>query len=211
MQNNCYPFVNLPLGFPYDALEPFIDRETMQVHHDRHLKTYIDNLNAILKDCPSLQRLTLEQLILKSDSLCGNLKTAVKNNAGGVYNHRFFFDGLKNPSPQPYGALYDSVIRCFKSFDRFKSEFKKAALSVFGSGYAWLVWDGCRLRIITAPNQATPLGVKMFPILNLDVWEHAYYLKHLNLRGEYIDDWFNVINWETAERRFQCALTGEFC
>ena len=201
MYNNYYPFVNLPLNFAYDSLEPYIDEKTMHLHHDRHLQTYIDNLNDVLKDNPRLQRLSLEQLIISADRLPCKLRDKVKNNAGGVFNHRFFFDGLRNPSEnQPSGALEEKINRQFGSFSEFKAEFKKAALSVFGSGYAWLVGNGCGLKIITTPNQNCPIAQGFRPIITVDVWEHAYYLKHYNLRGDYIDDWFKIINWEQAEK-----------
>ncbi len=201
MENNNYPFVNTPLPYDYDALEPFIDEKTMYLHHDRHLQTYIDNLNAVLEKYPELQKLSLEQLIKISGRLPKQLQTAVRNNAGGVYNHRFFFSGLTNPaSKEPHGRLAQAINQCFNDFDQFESEFKKAALSVFGSGYAWLVYSRHRLRVVTTPNQNTPIEQGLCPILNIDVWEHAYYLKHYNKRADYVDDWFNIINWDKAEQ-----------
>lgn len=203
MENNFYPFVNYPLPYDYDALKPYIDEKTMHLHHDKHLQTYIDNLNNVLEKYSQLQKLSLEQLIKISRRLPKHIQTAVRNNAGGVYNHRFFFDGLKNPSQrEPSSRLAEVIGRTFGSYQGFKDEFKKAALSVFGSGYAWLVYDKCRLRIITTQNQNSPIEKRMCPILTIDVWEHAYYLKHYNVRADYIDDWFNIINWDKAEENF---------
>lgn len=199
MESQCYPYVNLPLPYGYGALEPYIDEKTMRLHHDKHLQTYIDNLNKALEEHPYLQRRTLEQLVQGS----AGLPEAIRSNAGGVYNHRFYFDLLKNPAAAgPDGALREAVRCCFGDEQRFRDLFKKAALSVFGSGYAWLAWDRGRLRIVTTPNQSSPLEQGMCPILNVDVWEHAYYLKHYNLRAAYLDDWFQVLDWAQAERNF---------
>lgn len=207
MENDYYPFVNLPLGYDEDALEPFIDEKTMQLHHDRHLQTYINNLNDVLKDYPNLQKLSLEQLIRNSSRIQKRIRKRLKNNAGGVYNHRIFFDNLKKDSKdRPSGRLENAIDRKFGSFDKFKDDFKKAALSVFGSGYAWLVEDKGRLRIVTSRNQNSPIEKRQCPILVLDVWEHAYYLKHYNMRGEYVDDWFNVVNWDMAEKNFNKCM-----
>lgn len=201
MENNFYPFENLPLPYSFDSLEPYIDEETMRIHHDKHLQTYINNLNNLLKENPCLQRLSLENLIKRNLNLPCKISTAVRNNAGGVYNHRFYFDLLENPTDsKPSGVLLNKIECCFKSFDNFKSEFKKAALSVFGSGYAWLVSDCGKLRIVTTANQNNPMSVGLKPILTIDVWEHAYYLKHYNLRSDYNDDWFNVINWDNVSK-----------
>lgn len=202
MKNNRYPFVNLPLPYPYNALEPYIDKKTMHLHHDRHLQTYIDNLNALLKNHPRLQQLSLWQLITASGQLPKPLQTSVRNNAGGVYNHRFFFQGLTPSSQTPSGRLIEAIRCQFGSLVRFQASFKEAALSVFGSGYTWLVYDGQMLRLMTTPNQNCPIEQGLCPILTLDVWEHAYYLKHYNVRSAYIDDWMSIIDWEQAEKQF---------
>ena len=208
IENQYYPFVNLPLPYAYDALEPFIDEKTMHLHHDRHLQTYIDNLNAALKNEPGLQKLSLEQLIRTAERLPERLGTPLKRNSGGVYNHRFYFEGLAAPSEEePGGLLLEKISRQFGSFEKFKAAFKEAALSVFGSGYAWLVYDRGRLRILTTPNQCSPLAQGLCPLLTIDVWEHAYYLKHSNLRADYIDDWFEVVNWGEVERRMRRAAS----
>lgn len=201
--NSHYPFVNTPLPYAYDALEPFIDEKTMHLHHDRHLQTYIDNLNRLLEENPALQRYSLEQLLSVWRRLPCHLRIPVRNNAGGVYNHRFYFDGLSEPGvSRPAPRLFQEMTRQFGSPENFKTQFKDAALSVFGSGYAWLLSDRGTLKIVTSANQDTPWGGALTPVLNIDVWEHAYYLKHYNVRAAYIDDWFRVINWEQAECRF---------
>ncbi|MGN0334635.1 MAG: superoxide dismutase [Lachnospiraceae bacterium] len=203
MENNCYPFTNLPLPYAFDALEPWIDEKTMELHHDKHLQTYIDNLNDALKKYPRLQKFSLEELLCNLCQFPQNVQQTIRNNAGGVYNHRLFFDLLTPDSNrQPEGNLYCAIIQNFFSYDHFKETFKKTALSVFGSGYAWLVFHRGKLRIVTTANQNTPLESGMCPLLLIDVWEHAYYLKHYNQRNSYIDDWFQVINWEKAEQIF---------
>ena len=202
--NTCYPFVNTPLPYEYNSLEPFIDEKTMYLHHDRHLQTYIDNLNSLIEANPALQKWTLQQFLLYWHRLPLQLQIPVRNNAGGVYNHRFFFNGMKNPEDASHGEkLINEINKQYNCFEDFKSQFKKAALSVFGSGYAWLVTDRRKLKIITTANQNTPIEHGQIPLLNIDVWEHAYYLKHYNVRAAYIDDWFNVINWEMIEQRFK--------
>lgn len=210
MKNNYYPFVNQPLPYDYQALEPFIDEKTMHLHHDRHLQTYIDNLNGILEKEPKLQKLSLEQLIQISGKLPCRLQAPVRNNAGGVYNHRFFFQGMVQPAPKvPGETLLGPIRQQFGSLEKCLEDFKQAALSVFGSGYAWLVWSPKGLRILTTPNQNCPVEWGLRPILVIDVWEHAYYLKHYNLRKDYIEDWRQVINWEWAEDNFLCATHGK--
>lgn len=201
MENNYYPFVNLPLPYDYDSLEPFIDEKTMLLHHAKHLQTYIDNLNLILKECSSLQRLSLEQLLKKAAYQPSCRKTAILNNAGGIYNHRFFFEMMTPLSEKrPSNNLSKAIDNCFGSFEIFKNEFKSASLSVFGSGYAWLVLDkGGKMRIITTSNQNTPIAAGLTALVCIDVWEHAYYLKHNNRRSDYFDDWFNLIDWSKAE------------
>lgn len=209
LENNYYPFVNLPLPYEFDAMEPYIDAKTMQLHHDRHLQTYIDRLNEALKDHKQLQRLSLEQLVRVSGRLPFGIRQEIRNNAGGVYNHRLYFDLLTNPAAgEPGGKLADAIAHCFGSFAGFSRLFTQAALGVFGSGYAWLVRDCSRLRIVTTPNQDSPLSAGLCPILAVDVWEHAYYLKHYNLRADYLADWFRVIRWDYAERLYTDCIRG---
>jgi Fe-Mn family superoxide dismutase len=207
--NQHYPFVNTPLPYGYDALEPYIDGRTMQLHHDRHLETYINNLNAILINYKELHDLSLEELIGKALFYPPEIKNPIINNAGGVYNHQFYFnaihplstmDGEKN---MPVGELSQGIDQVFGSVEQFKHQLTKAALSVFGSGYAWLIAGaGGRLTIVTTPNQNTPQLARYAPILNVDVWEHAYYLKHANRRADYLTDWFQLINWKEANQKF---------
>ena len=205
-RNIHYPFTNTPLPYSYDALEPFIDEETMHLHHDRHLQTYIDNLNRFLEENPSLQKFSLEELLTIWRRLPCHLQTPLCNSAGGVYNHRFYFDSMTPPgSSCSAPRLFEAMSCQFGSPENFRAQFKEAALSVFGSGYAWLVLDRGCLKIVTSANQNTPLTCSRTLILNIDVWEHAYYLKHYNLRADYIDDWFRVVNWGMAENRY----TGE--
>ena len=204
MENNYYPFENLPLPYDYTDMEPYIDSKTMSIHHDKHLQTYIDNLNSVLKDNPELQKWSLVELIAKAGEIPEDIQGMVRNNAGGVYNHRLYFDMLKNPAEkQPIGKLAEAINNEFGSFDEFKDTFKGVALKIFGSGYAWLTLDSGKLRIVATPNQNNPIENHMYPILTLDVWEHAYYLKYKNLRTKYIDAWFNIINWQLADQRFR--------
>lgn len=195
MNNNQYPFINTPLPYAFQALEPYIDATTMYLHHEKHLQAYIDNLNKLLAKEPKLQACTLEELT--------QMPGDIGRNSGGVYNHRFYFEGLQPPKKVPRNQLYEEIESQFQSFEAFQRIFKQTALSVFGSGYAWLVWERGIFRIITTANQDVPCLNKMSPVLCIDVWEHAYYLKHYNLRGDYIDNWFKVINWETAQMRWQ--------
>lgn len=208
--NEHYPFVNPPLPYAYDALEPFIDTKTMHLHHDRHLQTYVNNLNEALKDYPQLQGLSLERLIYNAGRLPEGIRQAIINNAGGVYNHILYFNGMINPSSGiQSGNLYSAITKDFGSVDQFLNEFKNQALSVFGSGYAWLVVTPRRnLKIVTSPNQNTPIMRNLCPVLTIDVWEHAYYLKHYNERAAYIDDWFKVVNWEQAEKLYNNCIAG---
>lgn len=209
MENLYYPFVNEPLPYAFDALEPWIDAKTMELNHDRHLQAYIDQLNQILQENPALQRLSLPQLLMQVGKLPGWLQRPVRNQAGGVFNHRFFFESLRPESsaeaeeaPMPEG-LMERIRLDFGSFETFQKKFTEAALSVFGSGYAWLVLVRRRLRIMTTPNQDCPLETGAAALLNLDVWEHAYYLKHYNERAAYVEDWFRVVDWSLVEKRLK--------
>ncbi len=202
--NDFYPFQNTPLPYPYDALEPYIDTKTMELHHDRHLQTYINKLNDVLKEHPFFQKLSLTELLSPCVPLPGRARKEIRNNAGGVYNHRFYFEGLSPAGEKaPVGGLAEAINEEFGGFEQFKLLFSQAAASVFGSGYAWLAAKkNGSLVIVTTANQDTPLADFLTPILNIDVWEHAYYLKHYNMRADYIKDWFNVVNWEKAEERY---------
>lgn len=206
--NEHYPFTNPPLPYAYDALEPFIDTKTMELHHNRHLQTYVDNLNKTLASYPEYQILSLEQLLLYYPHFPRALQTPIRNNAGGVYNHIFYFSKLTPKEEKPFPSFLENRLSItFGSIENFKKQFSVAALSVFGSGYAWLILDHLgNLKITTTANQNTPFSFSIRPLLNIDVWEHAYYLKHYNVRADYITDWSQIINWEQVEKNYRNAL-----
>lgn len=204
------PFVNTPLPYAFDALEPFIDARTMELHHDRHLQTYIDNLNKALEKLPAaFQNCTAAQLAVTNTSALRYVRPAVSRNAGGVFNHRSFFIGMTPDGARhtPCGALGDAILCHFGTQAAFERAFTDTALSVFGSGYAWLTCDrGRRLRLVTTANQDTPMARGLRPLLCCDVWEHAYYLKHQNRRNDYLADWLRVIDWMRADDIFTGAV-----
>jgi len=202
-----YPFKLIGLPYQYNALEPYIDTETVKLHHDKHLKKYVDNLNEILADYPVYQTWGIEKLILNNSALPPSIQTGVKNNAGGVYNHNLYFNIMRPGMQQndPTGDLKDAIIKSFDSLENFYTKFKDAALKVFGSGYAWLIVDlDKELKIVTSANQDVPLNV--FHVLLIDVWEHAYYLKYKNRRDEYINNWQNLIDWQKSEKNYDNAI-----
>ena len=193
--NTHYPFALPPLPYGYSALEPYIDTLTMRLHHDRHLKTYVDNLNKALANYPQYQDWSLERLILESDAVDGAVKTQVKNNAGGVFNHVFFFGEMAGRPLGPDSSLSHGIAEAFGGMERFKQKFAELAAAVFGSGYAWLTEDNAgNLKLISTANQDTPMPLGLNPLLCLDVWEHAYYLKHYNMRGDYISAWLELMS-----------------
>ncbi|MCL1807642.1 MAG: superoxide dismutase [Oscillospiraceae bacterium] len=200
-----YPFALPPLPYAYDALEPHIDTLTMELHHDRHLKTYVDNLNAALKDFPEYHSWSLERLITQANWLPDALRTPVRNNAGGVYNHEFFFSNLTpSQGTHPGEELLAAMGSAFGGFEGFAKDFTAAAMAVFGSGYAFLAANKeGGLSIVKTANQDTVLTSGLCPVACIDVWEHAYYLKHYNKRADYIQDWFNVVDWERATLNYQ--------
>jgi Fe-Mn family superoxide dismutase len=191
------------LPYAEDALEPYIDAQTMNIHHTKHHQAYINNLNAALEKHPDLAGKSLEELLSDLNAVPEDIRTAVRNNGGGTYNHNLFWE-IMGPKMggSPTGAMTKVLESSFGSFDAFKEEFAKAATTRFGSGWAWLVTKGEGLAIISTPNQDTPLSEGMTPILGLDVWEHAYYLKYQNRRPEYISNWWNVVNWDEVSRRY---------
>jgi Fe-Mn family superoxide dismutase len=208
-----YPFKVPDLGYPYDALEPFIDATTMQIHHDKHHAAYVENLNKALASAdPKVQQLTLDELMTGLDTLPDSIRTAVRNNAGGHYNHSLFWKFLKkNENGKPSGDLAKGIDTAFGSFADFQKKFGDAAAKVFGSGWAWLVVDDKELEIASTPNQDNPISKKdekEVPILGIDVWEHSYYLKHQNRRPEYIAAFWNVINWDDVAERYAAAMKG---
>ncbi|MCL6637170.1 MAG: superoxide dismutase [Alicyclobacillus sp.] len=195
-----------PLPYDYNALEPHIDEMTMRIHHDRHHATYVNNLNAALEGHADLQSKSLEDLLRGIDSVPESIRTAVRNNGGGHANHTLFWEIMSpNGGGQPTGALADAINATFGSFEKFKDEFSKAAAGRFGSGWAWLVLDNGKLAITSTPNQDNPLMEGKTPILGLDVWEHAYYLKYQNKRPDYIAAWWNVVNWAEVNKRYEAA------
>ncbi|SFU36385.1 superoxide dismutase [Alicyclobacillus macrosporangiidus] len=196
-----------PLPYDYNALEPHIDEQTMRIHHDRHHGTYVNNLNAALEGHPDLQAKSLDELLRNINSVPESIRTAVRNNGGGHANHSLFWEIMSpNGGGQPTGALADAINSTFGSFEKFKDEFSKAAAGRFGSGWAWLVVDNGKLAITSTPNQDSPLMEGKTPILGLDVWEHAYYLKYQNKRPDYIAAWWNVVNWAEVGKRYEAAV-----
>lgn len=207
--NETYPFKLKPLPYNYDAMEPYIDKETMMLHHDKHFKSYVDGLNSAISPYPKYYSWSLEKLLKSLIFLPNEIKESVRNNGGGVYNHNLYFEGLKNIGSKnvPVGKLADKINEQYINFNNFYNIFKKKALEVFGSGYVWLVLDkNNNLDIIVTPNQDTVLDLNLCPIILIDVWEHAYYLKYHNKRAEYIEGYRNIINWDKAEERFLNCL-----
>ena len=195
-----YQYQLPPLPYPYEALEPYIDAKTMEIHHIKHHQAYIDKLNAALEKYPDLQEKSLEELLSSLEKLPSEIKIAVQNNGGGHYNHSLFWQWLapkNDKNNQPNDKLLQLINRDFGNFDNFKKLFSETAASHFGSGWGWLALDSSgKLKIFSMPNQNNPIMVGMKPILGLDVWEHAYYLKYQNRRLEYIENWWNVVNWK---------------
>jgi Fe-Mn family superoxide dismutase len=195
-----------PLPYAYDALEPYIDTMTMQIHHDKHHAAYVNNLNAALEKHPELFNKSLEQLAGDINSVPEDIRTAVRNNAGGNYNHSLFWPMMSpNGGGEPKGDIARAISETFGSFATLKDTFEKAAIGRFGSGWAWLGFKGGKLAVLSMPNQDAPLMEGLQPLLGIDVWEHAYYLKYQNRRPEYISNWWNVVNWEEVARRFDAA------
>ena len=202
--SQCYPFQQMPLPYPFNALEPDIDAKTMELHYTRHFKGYVDDLNAVLADCPRLQCCPLEELLRCGERVPCNLRASIRHYAGGVFNHAMYFEGLVPGGGQPCGALARLIDCAFGSFEQFKAQFKTKAAGVFGSGYAWLVANRMgRLCIVTTANQDTPLPQGFVPLINIDVWEHAYYLKHYNVRADYIDTWFRAAHFGRASASYE--------
>ncbi|HVP48204.1 MAG TPA: superoxide dismutase [Bryobacteraceae bacterium] len=199
------PFSLPSLPYAADALEPHIDKMTMEIHHGKHHNAYVTNLNKALESAPNLASKTVEELLANNCAIVpDNIKTAVRNNGGGHINHSMFWTimGPKGGG-QPSGALADAIKSTFGGFDSFKEKFNNAGATRFGSGWAWLVKDGSgKLDIYSTANQDSPIMEGKYPVMGLDVWEHAYYLKYQNRRPEYIGAWWNVVNWEEIAKRF---------
>ncbi|SHJ65665.1 superoxide dismutase [Alicyclobacillus tolerans] len=195
-----------PLPYAFNALEPHIDALTMEIHHDRHHGTYVNNLNAALEGHADLQSKSIEELLSHLDAVPENIRTAVRNNGGGHANHSMFWEILSpNGGGAPTGEIAKAIDETFGSFEKFQEEFTKAATGRFGSGWAWLVVDGGKLSIMSTPNQDNPMMEGKKPVLGLDVWEHAYYLKYQNKRPDYIKAFWNLINWAEVNKRFEAA------
>lgn len=200
----AYELPKLP--YAYDALEPNFDKETMEIHHTKHHNTYVTKLNDALKGHDDLASKSVDELVADLNSVPEDIRTAVRNNGGGHSNHTFFWQILSpNGGGEPTGAIKDAIESTFGSFDAFKEKFAEAATGRFGSGWAWLVVNNGNLEITSTANQDSPLTDGKTPILGLDVWEHAYYLKFQNRRPEYITTFWNVVNWDEVNKRFEAA------
>lgn len=198
------PFTLPPLPYPTDALEPHIDKMTMEIHHDKHHNAYVTNLNKALESAPDLANKTVEELLANNcAAVPENIRTAVRNNGGGHANHSMFWT-IMGPKAggQPSGQIAEAIKSTFGGLDQFKEKFNAAATTRFGSGWAWLVKSGGKLDITSTANQDSPIMEGKFPVMGLDVWEHAYYLKYQNRRPDYINAWWNVVNWPEIEKRF---------
>ena len=202
-----------PLPYASNSLEPHIDAQTMEIHHGKHHAAYVNNLNKALESAPDLAGKSAEELIASLANVPEAIRTAVRNNAGGHVNHSFFWKLLKvNDGSGPVGELAKAIDATFGSFDEFKAKFEAAGAGRFGSGWAWLVVQNGKLAIGSTPNQDSPLmgvavaGIEGAPVLGLDVWEHAYYLKYQNRRPDYMKAWWSVVNWEQAEANYKAAL-----
>lgn len=200
-------FSQVQLPYAYGDLEPYIDQATMEIHYSKHHKAYVDNLNKAAAGTPYAS-MNIDEL---QKSIDANTPAAVRNNGGGTWNHNFFWLGMSpNGGAEPQGALGEAIKATWGDFNKFKEEFKKAALGRFGSGWAWLIVADGKLQISSTPNQDNPLmpvaDVKGWPLLSIDVWEHAYYLKYQNKRGDYIENYWNVVDWKRASELYQKAL-----
>jgi superoxide dismutase, Fe-Mn family len=199
-----------PLPYDYNALEPYIDTHTMQLHHDKHHAAYVTNLNAAVQSHAQFASLPVEQLIQRLNELPENIRTAVRNNGGGHANHSMFWEIMaKGAGGKPAGPLADEITKTFGDFAAFQQQVKQAAVGRFGSGWAWLVLADGKLQVISTPNQDSPYMKNQLPILGVDVWEHAYYLKYQNKRPDYVDAWWNVVNWKVVGERFAKAKAGK--
>ncbi len=193
-----------PLPYDYSALEPYIDTQTMQLHHDKHHQAYVNNLNAALKDNSQFSSMNVDDLMRHIKDVPDSARTAVRNNGGGHSNHSMFWQIMKpNGGGQPSGALASAIDSTFGSFDAFKTQFNDAGVKRFGSGWTWLVLDQSgKLSVISSANQDSPLMDGMYPVMGNDVWEHAYYLKYQNRRPDYLNAWWNVVNWDEIAKRY---------
>jgi len=195
-----------PLPYDFAALEPHIDTQTMQIHHGKHHQSYVNNLNAALAKHPELDKWPLEDLLKKINQVPEDIRTAVRNNAGGHHNHSLFWTWMgPKAGGDPTGAVGDAIKKTSGDFAQFKEQIAAAGTGRFGSGWAWLVWSGGKLEILSTANQDSPLMDGKTPVLGVDVWEHAYYLKYQNRRPDYIAAWWNVVNWAAVNKQFEAA------
>jgi superoxide dismutase, Fe-Mn family len=200
------------LPYAYDALEPVIDADTMRFHHDKHHATYVANLNKALEAHPELFERSVEFLITHLNHLPEDIKGAVRNNGGGTYNHTLFWEMMAPEGQTAFaGPVADKIKETFGSYEEFKKQFAAAAAGRFGSGWAWLVADGDKLEILSTANQDNPLTEGKRPLLCLDVWEHAYYLKYQNRRVDYINEWFRIINWDFVNEQYKKSQEARHC
>ena len=198
-----------PLPYAFDALEPHIDAQTMQIHHGKHHQAYVNNLNAAIEKAPELANKSIDDLMRNINTVPESVRTAVRNNGGGHWNHSMFWQ-IMGPKAggEPTGALGDAIRSTFGDFAKFREQVNAAGAGRFGSGWAWLVSDGGKLAITSTPNQDTPLMEGKQAILGVDVWEHAYYLKYQNRRPDYLNAWWNVVNWAEVSKRYDQARGG---
>ena len=199
-----------PLPYDYAALEPFIDAETMKFHHDKHHQAYVTNLNTALANNPELAAKPIDELVRDLASVLDAIKGPVRNNGGGHSNHSLFWTimgpvGTEGVGGEPTGAIAAQILEDFGSFEAFKKAFNEAGVKQFGSGWAWAIFTEGKLKVVSTPNQDSPLTQGHYPILGNDVWEHAYYLKYQNLRPKYLENWWNVVNWVEVNKRFATA------
>ena len=199
-----------PLPYDYSALEPYIDTQTMQIHHDKHHQTYVTNVNNALQGQDQLASMSVDDLLRNINQVPESIRTAVRNNAGGHSNHSMFWNIMKpNGGGEPTGDLANAIQQAFGSFDACKTAFNDAGTKRFGSGWAWLVLDSSgKLQVISTANQDSPLMDGLYPVMGNDVWEHAYYLKYQNRRPEYLNAWWNVVNWDEVARRYSQGRSG---
>jgi Fe-Mn family superoxide dismutase len=204
------PYELAPLPYAYDALEPYIDAQTMTIHHDKHHQAYVNNLNATIEKHSELFSHSVDDLIKNLATLPEDIRIAVRNNGGGHANHSLFWSilgavGAPGVGGEPTGAIANQIKADFGDFENFKKLFNETTAKQFGSGWGWLIFEGGKLKIVTTPNQESPLTSGHYPILANDVWEHAYYLKYQNRRPDYLAAWWNVVNWNEINKRFETA------
>ena len=202
------PFELPPLPYNYDALEPYIDAETMKFHHDKHHAGYTKKLNQAVSQYPELASKSADDILREIDSVPEDVATTIRNNGGGYVNHKMFWEIMSpDGGGEPTGAIADAITEAFGSFTAFQEQFNEAGSNQFGSGWAWLVLDRDRqLKVMGTANQDSPLMEGMYPIMGNDVWEHAYYLNYRNRRGEYLNNWWNVVNWDEINQRYEQAV-----